>query len=92
LRKTESLSTSISEEQASTLDDNPKFIELIGSILSDKAKEKMSMDQTELLHEETIYAAGFALSERIEPINSINFGLSSKIFTLLFISFFVILE
>lgn len=42
------------------LDDNPKFIELIGSILSDKAKEKMSMDQTELLHEETLYAAGFA--------------------------------
>ena len=42
------------------LDDNPKFIELIGSILSDKAKEKMSMDQTELLFEETLYAAGFA--------------------------------
>ena len=42
------------------LDNNPKFIELIGSILSDKAKEKMSMDQTELLFEETIYAAGFA--------------------------------
>jgi exodeoxyribonuclease I len=42
------------------LDDNPKFIELISSILSDKAKEKMSMDQTELLFEETIYAGGFA--------------------------------
>ena len=42
------------------LDNNPKFIELIGSILSDKAREKMSMDQTELLFEETIYAAGFA--------------------------------
>ena len=42
------------------LDDNPKFIELISSILSDKAKEKMSMDQSELLFEETIYAGGFA--------------------------------
>ncbi|MBC8300758.1 MAG: exodeoxyribonuclease I, partial [Pelagibacterales bacterium] len=42
------------------LKDNPKFIEAISSILSDKAKEKMSMDQTELLFEETIYAGGFA--------------------------------
>ena len=42
------------------LDDNPKFIELISLILSDKAKEKMSMDQSELLFEETIYAGGFA--------------------------------
>ena len=42
------------------LNDNPKFIELISSILSDKAKEKMSMDQTELLFEDTIYAGGFA--------------------------------
>jgi exodeoxyribonuclease-1 len=42
------------------LDDNPKFIELLSLILSDKAKEKMSMDQTELLFEETIYAGGFA--------------------------------
>ena len=42
------------------LDDNPKFIELISSILSDKAKEKMSMDQSELLFEETIYAGGWA--------------------------------
>ena len=40
------------------LEDNPKFIELIGSILSDKAKEKMSMDQSDLLHEETIYSGG----------------------------------
>ena len=42
------------------LNDNPKFIELISSILSDNAKEKMSMDQTELLFEDTIYAGGFA--------------------------------
>jgi exodeoxyribonuclease I len=42
------------------LKDNPKFIELISSILSDKAKEKMSMDQTEVLFEETIYGGGFA--------------------------------
>ena len=42
------------------LQDNHHFIELISSILSDKAKEKMSMDQTELLFEETIYAGGFA--------------------------------
>ena len=42
------------------LDDNPQFIELVGSILSDKAKEKMSMDQTELLFEETIYSGGWA--------------------------------
>ena len=42
------------------LDDNPKFIESISLILSDKAKEKMSMDQTEILFEETIYAGGFA--------------------------------
>ena len=42
------------------LDNNPQFIELIGSILSDKAQQKMSMDQTELLFEETIYFGGFA--------------------------------
>ena len=42
------------------LDDNPQFLDLISVILSDKAKEKMSMDQTELYHEETIYAGGFA--------------------------------
>ena len=42
------------------LKDNPKFIELISSILSDKAKEKMSMDQTEVFFEETIYGGGFA--------------------------------
>ena len=42
------------------LDDNPEFIQLIGSILSDKAKEKMSMDQTDLMFEETIYHSGFA--------------------------------
>ena len=42
------------------LKDNPKFIEVISSILSDKAKEKMSMDQTELLFEDTIYVGGFA--------------------------------
>ena len=49
------------------LKDNPKFIELISSILSDKAKEKMSMDQTELFFEETIYAGGFA-SEKDKSI------------------------
>ena len=49
------------------LKDNPKFIELISSILSDKAKEKMSMDQTELFFEETIYAGGFA-SEKDKAI------------------------
>ena len=42
------------------LDDNPQFIELISSILSDKAQQKMSMDQTEPLHEDTIYSGGFA--------------------------------
>jgi len=42
------------------LDDNPQFIELISSILSDKAQQKMSMDQTEQLHEDTIYSGGFA--------------------------------
>ena len=42
------------------LDDNPQFIQLVSTILSDKAKEKMTIDQTELLHEETIYASGFA--------------------------------
>lgn len=41
------------------LDENHKFIDQIKSILSDKAREKMSMDQTELLHEETIYGGGF---------------------------------
>ena len=49
------------------LKDNPKFIEAISSILSDKAKEKMSMDQTELLFEDTIYAGGFA-SEKDKAI------------------------
>ena len=49
------------------LKDNPKFIEAISSILSDKAKEKMSMDQTELFFEETIYAGGFA-SEKDKAI------------------------
>ena len=42
------------------LDDNPQFIQLVSTILSDKAKEKMTIDQTELLHEETIYKSGFA--------------------------------
>ena len=42
------------------LKENPQFIELISEILSEKAQQKMSMDQTELLFEETIYAAGFA--------------------------------
>ena len=42
------------------LDDNPQFIQLVSTILSDKAKEKMTIDQTELLHEETIYSSGFA--------------------------------
>ena len=42
------------------LDDNPQFLDLISVILSDKAKEKMSMDQSELYHEETIYQGGFA--------------------------------
>ena len=41
------------------LDENHQFIDQIKSILSDKAREKMSMDQTELLHEETIYGGGF---------------------------------
>ena len=41
------------------LDDNPQFIQLVSTI-SDKAKEKMTIDQTELLHEETIYSSGFA--------------------------------
>ena len=41
------------------LDENHQFIDQIKSIISDKAKEKMSMDQTELLHEETIYGGGF---------------------------------
>ena len=41
------------------LKDNHQFIDLIKLILSDKAKEKMSMDQTELLFEETIYKGGF---------------------------------
>ena len=42
------------------LDDNSQFLDLISVILSDKAKEKMSMDQSELYHEETIYQGGFA--------------------------------
>ena len=33
---------------------------LISSILSDKAQQKMSMDQTEQLYEDTIYSGGFA--------------------------------
>ena len=48
------------KRRVKVLDDNPKFIESISLILSDKAKEKMSMDQTEILFEETIYAGGFA--------------------------------
>jgi len=42
------------------LKENPQFIELIGEILSEKAQQKMSMDQSEILFEETIYAGGFA--------------------------------
>ena len=49
------------------LDGNFEFIEKIKSILSDKAKEKMTMDQTEILHEETIYQGGFA-SEKDKSI------------------------
>ena len=61
--KTESYSKIGTDEinrRIKVLGDNPNFIESIRLILSDKAKEKMSMDQTELLHEETIYAGGFA--------------------------------
>ena len=47
-------------KRVKTLKDNPQFIELISEILSEKAQQKMSMDQTELLFEETIYAGGFA--------------------------------
>ena len=49
------------------LDGNFEFIEKIKSILSDKAKEKMTMDQTEILHEETIYQGGWA-SEKDKSI------------------------
>ena len=46
------------------LDNSPKFIELIKSILSDKAKEKMSMDQSELLFEETLYSGGYQPNQK----------------------------
>ena len=42
------------------LKENPQFIELISEILCEKAQQKMSMDQSEILFEETIYAGGFA--------------------------------
>ena len=61
--KTESYSKIGTDEinrRIKVLGDNPNFIESIRLILSDKAKEKMSMDQTEILFEETIYAGGFA--------------------------------
>ena len=52
------------DRRVKILDNSPKFIELIKSILSDKAKEKMSMDQSELLFEETIYAGGLKLNPK----------------------------
>ena len=45
-----------------------QFIELISSILSDKAQQKMSMDQTEQLHEDTIYSGGFANEKTVFKI------------------------
>jgi len=42
------------------LEDNPKFIEVITSILLDKANEKASFSQEQLFFEESLYAASFA--------------------------------
>ncbi len=41
------------------LDKNPKFIELMKTILHDQAEEKQTIDQTELIPEEPLYKDGF---------------------------------
>ena len=48
------------DRRLKVLKDNPEFIETLKSILLEKAEEKETLNQSEKLFEETIYAGGFA--------------------------------
>ena len=59
-------------ERSKILDQNPRFINSISSILEDLAREKKEANQTEPLFEETIYAGGINISSK-DKINMNNF-------------------
>ena len=50
-------------ERAKLLDENPKFVNSISSILEEQAQSKQDFDQLPLLHEETIYAGGINIPQ-----------------------------
>ena len=49
--------------RAKLLDENPKFVNSISSILEEQAQSKQEFDQIPLLHEETIYAGGINIPQ-----------------------------
>ena len=59
-------------ERSKILDQNPRFINSISSILEDLAREKKEANQIEPLFEETIYAGGINISSK-DKINMNNF-------------------
>ena len=59
-------------ERSKILDQNPRFINSISSILEDLAREKKEANQIEPLFEETIYAGGINISLK-DKINMNNF-------------------
>ena len=50
-------------ERAKLLDENPKFVNSISSILEEQAQSNQDLDQTPLLFEETIYAGGINIPQ-----------------------------
>lgn len=50
-------------ERAKLLDENPKFVNSISTILEEQAQSKQDLDQTPLLFEETIYAGGINIPQ-----------------------------
>ena len=50
-------------ERAKLLDENPKFVNSINSILEEQAQSKQDFDQIPLLHEETIYTGGINIPQ-----------------------------
>ena len=59
-------------ERSKILDQNPRFINSISSILEDLAREKKEANQIEPLFEESIYAGGINISSK-DKINMNNF-------------------
>ena len=59
-------------ERSKILDQNPRFINSISSILEDLAEEKKEANQIEPLFEESIYAGGINISSK-DKINMNNF-------------------